>query len=73
MSDRKIASCRSWVTNSTVRLLRSQTSRNSSCSSSRVWLSSAPNGSSINKILGSIAKVRATATRWRMPCDSSWR
>src|SRR5258707_5540794 len=29
MSDRKIASCRSWVTNSTVRLLRSHTERNS--------------------------------------------
>jgi hypothetical protein len=44
MSERKIASCRSWVTNSTVRLLRSHTERNSACSSKRVWLSSAPSG-----------------------------
>src|SRR5579864_8960058 len=60
MSERKIASCRSWVTNSTVRLLRSHTERNSACSNSRVWLSSAPNGSSINRISGSMANVRAT-------------
>jgi hypothetical protein len=32
------------VTNSTVRLLRSHTERNSACSNSRVWLSSAPSG-----------------------------
>jgi hypothetical protein len=36
-----------------------------------VWTSSAAKGSSINSTLGCIAKARATATRWRMPPESS--
>src|SRR5258706_156574 len=42
--------------------------RNSSaCMTSRVWASSAANGSSINRIAGSIASAPARLTRWRMP------
>src|ERR1700722_6798100 len=65
MSERKIASCRSWVTNSTVRLLRSHTERNSACSSKRDWLSSAPNGSTIQKKTGSEGKGGAPAAGLR--------
>ena len=34
--------------------------------------SRAPNGSSISSTSASWAKARASATRWRMPPDSSW-
>ena len=44
---------------------------NSSCKVARVSASRALNGSSIRSTLGSIAKPRATATRWRMPPESS--
>ena len=37
----------------------------------RVCTSSAANGSSISSTLGRMASARATATRWRMPPDSS--
>ncbi len=43
---------------------------NSVCSVARVNASSAPKGSSRNKTLGSTAKARAMATRWRMPPES---
>jgi hypothetical protein len=36
----------------------------------RVWASRAPNGSSIKRMLGSIAKVRAIAARCFMPPES---
>ena len=36
----------------------------------RVWASSAPNGSSISRILGSMASVRAIAVRCFMPPES---
>jgi hypothetical protein len=47
--------------------LLSHTERNSACSSKRVWLSSAPNGSSIKRISGSMAKVRASAPLGELP------
>src|SRR5579871_750919 len=37
----------------------------------RVCTSSAANGSSISSTFGRMARARATATRWRMPPDSS--
>ena len=43
----------------------------SSCSTSRVMASSAPKGSSISSTSASWASARASATRWRMPPDSS--
>ena len=42
----------------------------SSCISTRVWLSSAPNGSSSSRIFGSLASARAIATRCCMPPES---
>ena len=42
----------------------------SSCISARVWLSSAPNGSSISRICGSLASARASAVRCCMPPES---
>ena len=47
-----------------------QISSSSSCISDRVWLSSAPNGSSISRIAGSLASARASATRCIMPPES---
>jgi hypothetical protein len=47
--------------------LRSHTERNSAYSNSRVWLSSAPNGSSMSRISGSIANVRASAPSGELP------
>ena len=41
------------------------------CSVARVSASSAPSGSSRSSTAGSIARARATATRWRMPPESS--
>ena len=57
----------SWVTNSAVLRSRRQIACNSSCSSSRVCESSAPNGSSISRTAGSSANSRASATRCFMP------
>jgi len=67
---RKIASSISWVTNSTVLRSRSQTRSSSSCINARVWLSSAPNGSSSSRIAGSLASARAMAVRCCMPPES---
>ena len=66
----KIASSMSWVTNSTVFFSLSQMPSSSSCISARVWLSSAPNGSSSSRILGSLASARAIAVRCCMPPES---
>ena len=66
----KIASSMSWVTNSTVLRSRSQMPSSSSCISARVWLSSAPNGSSSSRIFGSLASARAIAVRCCMPPES---
>ena len=48
-----------------------QSRSSSSCSTSRVIASSAPNGSSMRRTSASCASARARATRWRMPPDSS--
>src|SRR5215211_399367 len=64
------ASSTLWVMNTTVFLCSSQMRNSSSCSSSLFWASSAENGSSINRISGSLAKARAIDTRWRMPPDN---
>src|SRR5215469_5232639 len=64
------ASRKSWVTNTTVFCKRCCSNRNSRCTSSRVSGSSAPNGSSINRIAGSAASARATPTRCRCPPES---
>jgi hypothetical protein len=71
-SDIDTASDRSWVMNSTVRRSRCHSDSSTSSSCSFVCASSAPNGSSINRIGESSEKVRASATRWRMPCDSAF-
>src|ERR1700722_2128853 len=52
--------------------VRSHTSTRSSCICSRVRLSSAPNGSSMRRMAGSVASARAMPTRWRMPPDNSY-
>ena len=66
----KMASSMSWVTKSTVLLCFSQIDSRSSCISSRVWWSSAPNGSSISRTFGSLASARASAVRCCIPPDS---
>ena len=48
----------------------SQMPSSSSCISSRVWWSSAPNGSSISSMRGPLASARAIATRCCMPPES---
>ena len=68
--DRNTASRTSWVTNTTVLRKRCHSSRSSSCMILRVCASSAPNGSSISRIDGSQASMRAMATRCCMPPDS---
>ena len=70
-SDRNTASEIEWVTNSTVFCVRCQTVWRSTCICSRVRASSAPNGSSISSIGGSRSSARQSATRWRMPPESS--
>ena len=65
------ASSTSLVISTTVFLLGSQMRAISSCSVARVSASSADSGSSISSTSGSIASARASATRWRMPPDSS--
>src|SRR6266498_5100323 len=70
-SPRRTASRTLWVTNRMVRSCSRQIRSSSSCRMSRVIASSAPNGSSINRMSASCARARASATRWRMPPDSS--
>ena len=65
-----MASKRSWVTKITVFLSRSQIRRNSSSRTSLVWASRAPKGSSIRRMSGFLARVRASETRWRIPWES---
>ncbi|CAM5430827.1 hypothetical protein SHIRM173S_00710 [Streptomyces hirsutus] len=59
------------VTNRTDTRVSRQIRVSSSCSTSRVMASSAANGSSISSSLLSWASARASATRWRIPPDSS--
>ena len=59
------------VTNRTDTFVSRQIRVSSSCSTSRVIASSAANGSSISSTWLSWASARASATRWRMPPDSS--
>src|SRR6185437_6879776 len=65
------ASAMSWVTMITVLPRRAKISRNSSWSPWRTSGSSAPNGSSSNRVYGSSISARISATRWRWPPDSS--
>ena len=65
------ASSNECVMNRTVASVASRMRLSSSPRISRVCSSSAPNGSSIRMIFGSITSVRAIATRWRMPPESS--
>ena len=60
-----------WVTKTIVRPVSRQTRSSSSCSRSRVIASSAANGSSISSSWRSWPSARASATRWRMPPESS--
>ena len=69
--DSASASCRLWVTKTTVLRVRRQMSSSHSPMSRRVCSSRAPKGSSIRTIGVSIASARPMATRWRMPPDSS--
>ncbi len=69
-SARKMASAMSWVTMSTVVLDDSMIPISSSCMDHRVSASNAPKGSSISRMAGSFAKVRAIATRCFMPPDN---
>src|SRR5262249_11992987 len=65
------ASAISWVMNTMVLPVLRQMPTSSSCSRARVCASSAPNGSSISRIFGSVASTRAICTRCFMPPDSS--
>ena len=56
-----------WVTNSTVVCMLVQILRSSSCSISRVCMSTAAKGSSISRTFGSFEKARASAVRCCMP------
>ena len=69
--DSASASCRLWVTNTTVLRMRRQMSSSHSPISTRVCSSRAPKGSSISTIGVSMASARPMATRCRMPPDSS--
>ncbi len=66
----KIASSMSRVTNSTVLRSASQIASSSFCIRPRVWLSSAPNGSSSSRTFGSLASARAIAVRCCIPPES---
>ena len=70
-SDTATASDRSCVTKSTDCWCCWHRRNNRSSSCSLVWASSAPNGSSIKSSGDPNAKVRASATRWRIPCDKA--
>ena len=65
------ASSTSLVISTTVFLLVSQMRAISSCSVARVSASSADSGSSISSTSGSADNARASATRCRIPPDSS--
>src|SRR4030095_3428937 len=56
----KIASSMSWVTKRTVLRSASQMPSSSSCIRARVWLSSAPNGSSRRRTARAVCTSRAT-------------
>ena len=64
-----IASARSCVTKTTVCRCPVQSARSCAWRRSLVWVSRAPNGSSIRRISGSTTSVRISATRWRIPPD----
>src|SRR5262249_37562456 len=64
------ASPMSWVTRIAVLPSRRRISLTSSASASRVWESSAENGSSSSTTSGSVGSVRASATRRRIPPES---
>ena len=69
--ERASASCRLWVTKTTVLRVRRQMSSSHSPISTRVCSSRAPKGSSISTMGVSMARARPMATRCRMPPDSS--
>src|SRR5882672_635481 len=66
------ASSRSWLTKTMVFCNARCSSSNSSCRCSRISGSRAENGSSIRRMLASVAKARARPTRCCMPPLSSW-
>src|SRR5882762_1783874 len=70
-SERSTASSTSWVTMSTVLPVAATMRISSSWRRARVKASSAPNGSSSNRTLGSIDSARAMPTRCLMPPESS--
>mmetsp|Transcript_7318 Transcript_7318/g.12285 ORF Transcript_7318/g.12285 Transcript_7318/m.12285 type:complete len:105 (+) Transcript_7318:244-558(+) len=70
-SARMIASSTSLVIRTQVFLSSSQIASISSARLARVRASSADSGSSSSSISGSIARARATLTRWRIPPDNS--
>jgi hypothetical protein len=65
-----IASSRSWVTKMTDGLVCSHSPSSSLDIIALVCTSSAPNGSSISKIDGSLISAAARLTRLRIPPDS---
>ena len=70
-SARTIASSTSWVTSTTVRGWARSVPASQSCISWRVSASRAANGSSRQRTVRPDSSVRANATRWRIPPDSS--
>ena len=70
-SDRNTASGMEWVISNTVLRFSSQIRCSSRFMCSRVIASSAPNGSSIRRMAGSVMSERQIATRCCMPPDSS--
>jgi hypothetical protein len=70
-SPRNTASSIEWVMKKIVGDCSRHSSTRLSCIRDRVGGSSAPNGSSMRMILGWRMSVRAIATRWRIPPDSS--
>src|SRR6185295_5120899 len=65
------ASTRSCVTSSTVVPVRAKTSLRSRCNPARIRGSSAPSGSSNNRIRGLKNKALIRLSRWRCPPDNS--
>jgi len=59
------------IDNAVVRA-RARILSSSSCMNSRVWASSAANGSSISSNFGRVTRARAIETRMRMPPDNSF-
>ena len=70
LSASPIASSRSWVTNITEGRLRSHRLRSSFDMIARVCTSSAENGSSISRMVGSLISAAARLTRLRIPPES---